>query len=586
MPFGRRADTGRAIFADVTHRSPLVFPLAISALSATLLASCGGDSGPRYATEFVVVEVDPSAPPPFQLAVQACVGLANRDLGGSAYVRMDENDSEWLTQLELTPASVVSAADFLETCVAERQRCVRYDYEDQQALLPNILTVASALGAVPVDGSLTVACDEVAFDATTEFATLNTPLLATRYVFENYVDETTGLAMLNPGFDTAAADPANPALNGDMKPALVDFVFSQKLFVTFLVNGCTSGDPQRELLNEIVTNAPWQTPIGVYGYNNSWLVQGGYVHEAQTRCLDAHNMGAIPTETGNLSFFSTRRAPIVNTTELEHNAPEEIEYDPTKTYVAFVVGDGDNVAYILSARQQWLRQRLDDCAQTENSCAPITWSISPHLPRLAPDVLAWYYRSAASTGQDYFALPPSGHLYAYPSSLNEADQDRFAAATEADARILGTSSVVHWEWFSSWRYAESEFLPRYAHAGGAVRGVFPVNVPYLIEAFPAWDASEFYRVLPGTDGEAVVLFRSRSWRGVNDADDKFFLSPQRMADELAGYPPGTVTWVYMTSDGGLTLENSFMELVGLLPDRVQLVSADAASGLALTASGR
>ena len=54
-----------------------------------------------------------------------------------------------------------------------------------------------------------------------------------------------------------------------------------------------------------------------------------------------------------------------------------------------------------------------------------------------------------------------------------------------------------------------------------------------------------------------------------------------MAEELGGYPRGTVTWVYMTSDGGLNLENSFMALVRLLPDHVRLVSADTASRLAL-----
>lgn len=556
-----------------------------AAVSASFFTSCGG-SGPRFATEFVLVELDPASPPPFQLAVQACAGLENRALGGSVYVRTEDNDTVWLEQLELTPEAVIPADEFLDACMAEFRRCVRYDYEAQQALLPNVLTVAAALGAVPLDTTQTVACADVAFDAITEFAERDTPYLATQYVFENFIDETTGLAMLNPGYDQTPDDPANPEMNTDMRAALVDFVFSQKLFVTFLVNGCTSGNPERELLTEIVSSGHWETPIGVYGYNNSWLVQGGYVHEAQTRCLDAHNMGAIPTETGNLSFFSSRRAPIVDTSELEHNAPEDIEYDPTRTYVAFVVGDGDNVAYILSARQQWLRQRLDDCAQAENSCAPITWTISPHLPHLAPDVLAWYYRSASATGRDYFALPPSGHLYAYPSSLNEADRARFTAATEADARILGTRSVVHWEWFSSWRLAETEVLPQYAHADGAIRGVFPVNVPYLIDAFPAWDESEFYRVLPGEDGGAVVLFRPRSWRGVNDSDDEFFLSPQRMADELTSYPPGTVAWVYMTSDGGLSLENSFMELVGLLPANVQLVSADAASGLALAASSR
>jgi hypothetical protein len=65
-----------------------------------------------------------------------------------------------------------------------------------------------------------------------------------------------------------------------------------------------------------VNDSPWERPIGVYGYNNSWLI-GGYLYEAQTRCLASRDMGAIPTETSNLSFFSTRRPPIVDADVLE-----------------------------------------------------------------------------------------------------------------------------------------------------------------------------------------------------------------------------------------------------------------------------
>jgi hypothetical protein len=54
-----------------------------------------------------------------------------------------------------------------------------------------------------------------------------------------------------------------------------------------------------------------------------------------------------------------------------------------------------------------------------------------------------------------------------------------------------------------------------------------------------------------------------------------------MAAEIAAYPKGTVTWVYMTSDGGLTLENSFLALGKLLPPHVQLVSTDTAARLAI-----
>ncbi|MBM4394586.1 MAG: hypothetical protein FJ087_02720, partial [Deltaproteobacteria bacterium] len=302
----------------------------------------------------------------------------------------------WLDELDLEAAGVASAVDFLDACVAAFPSCVRYSYLDQQRLLPGVLTVAAALGAVPMDAGMAAACGNVAFDATLEFQEKNTPLLATRHVFEVHGGQTTGLAMLNPGYDTNDSNVSDPQMTRDMAPALVDFVFSQRLFTVFLVNGFSDANPEKALLHDIVNAGRWPTPLGVYGYNNSWMVLGGYVHEAHTQCLDSRNMGAIPTETGNLSFFSTRREPIRDASELERNAPEDVGYDPARTYVAFVVGDGDNVQFLLSARKDWLRRRLADCGRAGHACPPITWSISPHLPRLAPDVLAWYYRSTGT----------------------------------------------------------------------------------------------------------------------------------------------------------------------------------------------
>lgn len=533
-----------------------------------------------------VVHVDPGAPAPLQLAVQACVGLRNRAAGGSAYVDSNPHDATWLTELGLVPAATVDAAEFLRSCVATFPACVRYDYASQHALLPNILTVAAALGAMPVDGSLNLKCGSTAFDAVAELRERNTPALATRYVFERYASQTTGLAMLNPGYDLRPADPANPSITRDMRPALVDYVFSQRLFVVFLVNGCTRGNPERELLSTIVNAGRWPTPLGVYGYNNSWNVAGGDLYEAQTRCLDSRNMGAIASEASNLSFFATRATPITESDVVTQNALEPVSYDPTHTYVAFVVGDGDNIGYITTTRHDWFRQRVTTCQSGSARCPPLTWTISPHLTRLAPDLLRWYYDRSHETGHDYFALPPSGHLYAYPSSLAESAQDRFVAATEEDACILGISGTVHWDWLGTWHDAEDHFLPKYARVGGPIRGIFPVNVPYLLPTFTWWPADRFYEVLTGADGGRAALFRPREWRGVSNDADIHQLTPRRMADEIAAYPRGTVTWVYLTSDGGLTLENSFLALSQLLPPHVQLVSTDTAARLALAAGPR
>ena len=138
------------------------------------------------------------------------VGLQNRKSPASAYVEADPHDAVWLTELNLTPHATVSASTFLSACVATFPTCVRYDYTSQQTLMPNILTVAAALGAVPLDQSLNLACGTVAFDAVQELQDKSTPALATQYVFDNYIKQTTGLAMLNPGYEQPAPDPSNP----------------------------------------------------------------------------------------------------------------------------------------------------------------------------------------------------------------------------------------------------------------------------------------------------------------------------------------------------------------------------------------
>jgi hypothetical protein len=142
----------------------------------------------------------------------------------------------------------------------------------------------------------------------------------------------------------------------------------------------------------------------------------------------------------------------------------------------------------------------------------------------------------------------------------------------------------------TWRYAEETLLPRYAKREGPIKGVFPVNVPYMIPIL-TWKPGQFFKVLEGQDGGKVVLFHPREWRGVDGGggilgfEQEFYLTPESMAEELGGYPRGTVAGVYMTSDGGLTLRNSVMELVKWLPEHVRLVSADTATKLALEASG-
>ena len=91
----------------------------------------------------------------------------------------------------------------------------------------------------------------------------------------------------------------------------------------------------------------------------------------------------------------------------------------------------------------------------------------------------------------------SGHRYAYPAAMEETVvQDPFVAATEEGARLLGTRSTVQWEMFGTWRTAEETFLPKYVKRGGPIRGVFPVNVPYMIPIV-TWKPDQFFKRIEG-----------------------------------------------------------------------------------------
>ena len=520
--------------------------------------ACSAHSGPVShppPRPFVAIVADPNASAPAQLALAACVGLQNRKSPASAYVEADPHDAVWLTELNLTPHATVSASTFLSACVATFPTCVRYDYTSQQTLMPNILTVAAALGAVPLDQSLNLACGTVAFDAVQELQDKSTPALATQYVFDNYIKQTTGLAMLNPGYEQPAPDPSNPPMTADMQPSLVDFVFSQKLFVVYLNNGCVDGNPENEVLSSIVNSGQWATPLGVYGYNGSWNVEGGDLYEAQTAAW-IPQLGAIASRRESLLLLHARGSDY----RIEHRHAERARVDFLRSWhdVRRVHRGGrrqhrvpdDHAARLVSRAVDRLpvcRRRVR-AAHVEHLAAPRRARTRPArlVLRAEPPDREGLFRAAAQR-------PP----VRLPVVAGGGDQDRFVAETQEDACILDVTGTVHWDWFGTWHVAEDHFLPKYGTAGGSVRGVFPVNVPYSFPTFTWWPDNQFFEVLKGADGSKLALFRPREWRGVTDDTDPTLLSPQVMASGIGGYPKGTITGIYMTSDGGLTLENAF-----------------------------
>jgi hypothetical protein len=102
-----------------------------------------------------------------------------------------------------TPSPLMNASDFLAQCTAAGGPApghfITYNASDvaQQKLVPNIVTMAAVLDAVPVDvasqAAVLPAGVTPVFDAVAQFGGFS-PMQATQYVYDHHINETAGLS--------------------------------------------------------------------------------------------------------------------------------------------------------------------------------------------------------------------------------------------------------------------------------------------------------------------------------------------------------------------------------------------------------
>ena len=542
-----------------------------------------------------------------QIAVQVCAGLLNRDgaKGGPVYTLGSQRDVDWLSSTGV-PLPVASSADaFLASCLhgpdAVASGYIAYNASDFLTI-PPLITLAAVLDAVPLESDDPRIGDaKQVFDSRIAWRGFGA-YEATEYMLEHHINATTTMAKMNPGLGVhdKPIKPFHPPLDGKPAVGLMDYIVKARLFNFFLNEGCIPLTKDHALMERIVTENPWAKPIVVYGYDDSFAIAGD-LFEAETTCTTQRNMGQVATDgCSNLAYWS--RAPRV-TTPLVQPPSAHVPWSAAMTYVALVVGDGDNLNYIKGGRRDWMLERVSRCANgtapRDLACFPLTWTISPQALHLAPAWLEWYFAQAHRTQRDYFVLPPSGTTYAYPGLMRADAQAAFVAATERDCELLNASVTVDWEFMLTWPGAIDTFYPRYA-ANEIVRSIVCVNVPYLFPVL-AFGPNEFFKVIPakasaqgstggvapggvapGGDagrGGSVVAFKPREWRGARSGG-KDERNATAMAAELGDDPPGTVTAIYVTSDGGGNL-GMLYDFVAALPPHVRVVDANALAGLAM-----
>ena len=520
-----------------------------------------------------------SITPQLTFAAQVCSGLFNRISPQSVYILSQDVDVTWLEILAPSlPNPPLNVSTFLTSCLSNTTIStgyIRYSYKQQQLLIGNIATLASVLNAIPIEenSSLLTNSSKLVFDAQINWFNY-TALNATSYMFLKYANKTSTLCMMNPGLDVHG-NPFNPSppLSNQPDFSLTDFIVKQKLFTFFLVSACIDGTDEGKLMETMATSGIWPSPITVYGYNDAYPIAGD-IFEAETNCVKQHNMGQVATVgVTNLAYLSGA-TPIEK--PLLQNPSNYSVYNKSKTYLTFIIGDGDNIAMVKSSRYDWFNKRLSQCSNNMTVCFPLAWTLSPHLLNVAPEILKWYYLNSYSTGRDYFVLPPSGALYSYPGSMQPEDQAKFVTSTEEDSILMNTSASVSWEWFGTWSAAINSYFPQYA-VNKVVRSFYAVNVPYMIPIIE-FSLNEFFKVLNDT----VILFKPNEWRGTTGGAiiPPLMYNVSQMATFINEWPLGTCSHIYLTSDGGGDLQD-FFDLIPYLNEHVQIVDPDALSNLAI-----
>ena len=159
---------------------------------------------------------------------------------------------------------------------------------------------------------------------------------------------------------------------------------------------------------------------------------------------------------------------------------------------------------------------------------------------------------------------------------SEHVQDSFVESTQQDCLLLSTTGSVHWEWFYGWKAAFDNYFPKYGiseKSESCVKSFFATNVPYNFYPTPIqWPLNEHFRIVDGD----VVVFKPREWRGTNKDNapifgDNNYLTEEEMAAEINGYKKGSVSHLYLTSDGGMNLP-TLDKMINMLDDHVKIVN--------------
>lgn len=189
---------------------------------------------------------------------------------------------------------------------------------------------------------------------------------------------------------------------------LRDYLVENRAFI-FWLSGPIDGarpyaDPQAEvaLMEELLAKMPVNIPIMSYPWAGKEVGIGEGPGVTLFAEFGKYLVGSI--DASNLSIHSGIRVPALR----QKPAPPAPKLDRSKTYVTWLLSDGDNLPVLsLSNFPALWRDPL-------HGKLPMAWTATPSAEMLLPDVMDYYYRT--STPNDAWVGAVSGIGYTYPDS--------------------------------------------------------------------------------------------------------------------------------------------------------------------------
>lgn len=153
-----------------------------------------------------------------------------------------------------------------------------------------------------------------------------------------------------------------------------------------------------------------------------------------------HRQTFVCSGTANSSFY--HHMPMLTDTLVQKNRPLNNFKLEDKTYIVFMVNEGDTIKYLASLGNggSWV--------QPERGSLPINWGINPQLHLRFPGLVSYYL--ATATHNDYFFAATSGWGYVHPDALPVDAVMPYAELVSKGAAIGGLQHFDPW-WTESLR---------------------------------------------------------------------------------------------------------------------------------------